>query len=271
MVYDFYNSKEYKRKQSIIMKENWEKGIFNFHFKREKRKCARKECGRTFEVIRSNPKIYCSNSCAAKVNNVKRGSYSEEVKLKIAKALKGRKNPHSGIGCRKKVARVEVACANPKCKKVFLMERWMNRKFCSNKCAMGVIGGKPTSPKAARGKAGIRKDISETIYFYSRWEANIARLFNYLGINWTHQPKIFDLGSQNYTPDFYLPVHNLYIEVKNFLWEYSKIRDEKFRKLYPNANLILLLKKDYLELENKYSKFIKNWEYSNSPFPLLSA
>ena len=59
---------------------------------------------------------------------------------------------------------------------------------------------------------------------------------------------------------------NTYIEVKNFLWRYSKIRDRKFRKLYPDINLVLLLKKDYLKLENKYSKFIKNWEYKNSPF-----
>jgi hypothetical protein len=131
---------------------------------------------------------------------------------------------------------------------------------------MKVVGGKPTSPRAARGKTGIRKDIDKTIYFYSRWEANIARLFNYLGTKWLYQPKTFNLGSQNYTPDFYLPDYDTYIEVKNFLWKYSKIRDRKFRKLFPNVNLILLLKKDYLKLENKYSKFIKNWEYRNSPF-----
>ncbi|TFG35908.1 MAG: hypothetical protein E4H47_00215 [Parcubacteria group bacterium] len=258
MVYDFYNSKDYKRKQSNITKENWKKGIFNFHFKREKKKCARKECERVFEVIRSSPKIYCSKSCATKVNNVERGPHSEEVKLKLSKALKGRKNPYDGL---KKVARIKVVCMNPRCRKVFLMERWMSRKFCSNKCAMEVIGGKPTSPKAARGKAGIRKDISKAIYFYSRWEANIARLFNYLGIKWVHQARIFDLGSQNYTPDFYLPAHNLYVEVKNFLWKYSEIRDRKFRALYPNIRLSLLLKKDYLKLENKYSKLIKNWKY----------
>jgi hypothetical protein len=132
---------------------------------------------------------------------------------------------------------------------------------------MKVIGGRPTSPKASRGKVGIRKDIDNNIYFYSRWEANMTRLFNFLCIKWIHQPRMFDLGSQNYTPDFYLPDYDLYIEVKNFLGKYSKIRDRKFRKLYPNINLILLLKKDYLELEEEYSYLIKNWEYKNSPFP----
>lgn len=263
MSYDFYQSKEYRKKQSVITRENWRKGIFKFRYKREKRICARKGCGKSFEVIPSNPKIYCSQSCAARVNNKKREPPSLETRLKVAKSLKGRKNPFKGTI---KVPRVKTICANPLCRKIFLRERWVNRKFCSNKCAMKVIGGEATSPKAARGKAGIRKDVSETIYFYSRWEANIARLFNYLGSKWIYQPRTFNLVSQNYTPDFYLPDYNVYIEVKNFLWKYSEIRDKKFRELYSDINLILLLKKDYLELEKKYSQFIKNWEYKNSPF-----
>ena len=263
MGYDFYNSKEYREKQSAITKENWRKGVFDFQYKREKRICARKGCGKTFEVIPSDPKIYCSQNCAAQVNNKKREPPSIETRLKVAKALKGRKNPHKGV---KKIPRVEIRCVNPRCRKIFLSERWLHRKFCSNKCAIEVIGRRPTSPKAARGKAGIRKDISKTLYFYSRWEANIARLFNFLGIKWIHQPRTFDLGSQTYTPDFYLPDYDIYIEVKNFLGRYSKIRDRKFRELYPNTKLILLLKKDYLELERKYSHLIKNWEYKNSPF-----
>ncbi len=84
MVYDFYNSNDYKERQSIITKENWKKGIFNFHFKRERRKCARKECRKIFEVIPSDPKIYCCKSCAGKINNAGRGPLSEETKLKIA-------------------------------------------------------------------------------------------------------------------------------------------------------------------------------------------
>jgi hypothetical protein len=272
MARSFYFSPEYRKKQSETMKENWKKGLFNFHFKREKRKCKRKGCGKMFEVIPSNPKVYCSESCAVKVNNRKRGLPSKTTKLKISESLKRRKtegikNPLKGII---KVDRIKTVCENPLCGKVFLKERWMKKRFCSNKCAMKVTGGKATSPKAARGKAGIRKDIDKTIYFYSRWEANVARLFNYFDIKWIYQPRAFDLISQNYTPDFYLPDYNTYIEVKNFLWEYSKIRDKKFRKLYPNINLFLLLKKDYLLLEEQYSSLVKNWEYKNSPFPIIS-
>jgi len=263
MTHDFYNTQEYKDRQSVIMKENWKKGFFDFHYKREKRVCVRQGCSKTFKAILSDPKIYCSRSCAALVNNKKRKSPSWETRLKVSKSLKGKISPFKGIT---KIPRVKIKCANSRCRKIFLVEPWVTRKFCSNKCAMAVVGGRPTSPRAARGKAGIRKDVSKTIYFYSRWEANMARLFNYLGIEWIHQPKTFNLGSQHYTPDFYLPEYGIYIEVKNFLWKYSKIRDRKFRKFYPNIDLILLLKENYLELENKYSRFIKNWEYKNSPF-----
>ena len=76
-----------------------------------------------------------------------------------------------------------------------------------------------------------------------------------------------DLKNQKYTPDFYLPEYGFYIEVKNFMWKYSKIRDEKFREFYPNEILILILKKEYLSLEKEFALRIKNWEYKNSPFP----
>ena len=129
---------------------------------------------------------------------------------------------------------------------------------------MRVVGSQPTSPKASKGKAGIRQDISPTIYFYSRWEANIARLYTYLKIPWVYAPTSFDIGGQKYTPDFYLPEKDAYVEVKNFWWEYSKIRDEKFRKRYPNIPLEVILKADYLKLEKQYSHLIPQWEYRNS-------
>jgi len=259
---NFYKNKEYREKQSSIMKENWKKGVFDVIKKNEDRICKRIECKNIFQIIPSDPKVYCSRSCSGKVNNVGRIT-SEETKLKIAKSLIGTKSPFKGL---LKVPRVEVICANNRCNKLFIAIKYRNRKYCSNQCHMKVMGGKSTSAKASKGKAGIREDISCKIYFRSRWEANYARLLNYLKINWEYESKTFDLGYQNYTPDFYLPDSDEYVEVKNFLWKYSKIRDKNFRKLYPDIKLKLILSEDYLKLQNKYAKLIKNWEYKNSPF-----
>src|SRR3989344_245662 len=95
MAHHSYEKKEYQDLQSRIMKENWKKGVFNFVYKREKRKCARKECENIFEVKKSDPKIYCSKNCSAIVNNSKRGPMSFEQKIKISKTLQGRK--HAGF------------------------------------------------------------------------------------------------------------------------------------------------------------------------------
>ena len=264
MGHNSYHLKEYQELQSRIMKENWKKGLFDSIRKKEKRLCQRKDCRNFFEVKPSDPKVYCSHTCSAKSTNLGR-IHSEETRLKIGRAAVGRPSPFKGII---KVPRLIKLCV--KCNKEFTAVEWgkRQRKYCSNQCVMAVVGGRPTSPKASKGKGGVRKDISDTIYFYSRWEANFARLMNYLKIKWEYAPRTFDLGNQNYTPDFYLPGTNVYVEIKNFLWKYSDIRDKKFRKLYPEIKLQLLLKEDYLKLENTYSKFIKNWEYKNSPFDL---
>ena len=242
----------------MLTKLNWEKGIFNFTIKNEKRICIRHDCGKEFVVKPSDPKLYCSRRCFALVNNIGR-VLSDVVKAKISRALTGRKAPRQS----KKIPVYRI-CLN--CGREFLVRYWRPAsrpvKYCGNKCAMAVIGGQPTSPRAARAKAGIRLDIDPSTYFYSRWEANYARILNLNKIKWIHQPKRFRLESQYYTPDFYLPKTNTYIEIKNFLAEYSRKRDEQFRKLYPEEKLILILKDDYKKLENKYAPMIKEWEFS---------
>lgn len=89
----------------------------------------------------------------------------------------------------------------------------------------------------------------------------MARLYTYLGIRWEYAPKTFDIGNQSYTPDFYLPDTDTYVEVKNFLGDYSRKRDDKFRRVYPSVKLKLLLKEEYVELEKRYAHLLPRWEY----------
>lgn len=260
----FYSSQAYRSKQSALTRKNWEIGKFDSLLRRVKRICARQECLKSFVVVQHDPKKYCSQACAAIMNNKGRRML-EDARRKISQSLRGRegKNPFKGMI---KVPRTKTTCANPACNKIFFHERYKKRKYCCNQCQMTIVGGRPTSPKASKGKNGVRKDISPTINFYSRWEANIARLYTYLKIKWEYAPKSFDIGGQKYTPDFYLPESGTYVEVKNFWWSYSKIRDGKFRERYPNIRLDVILKEQYLELEKKYAHLIPNWEYKNSRF-----
>lgn len=94
----------------------------------------------------------------------------------------------------------------------------------------------------------------------------MARLYSLQNIAWEFEPRAFDIGGQMYTPDFYLVKTDTYVEVKNFWGRYSRIRDTKFREVYPTLNLQVILKDEYLLLEKKYADLIPNWEYKNSEF-----
>ena len=72
--YNFYNSKEYKNKQSVLVKAAWKRGSFNSLIKKEERTCEREGCSALFAVKPSDPKVFCSQSCAAIVNNTGRRS-----------------------------------------------------------------------------------------------------------------------------------------------------------------------------------------------------
>lgn len=81
----FYKTPAYKRKQSALTKQHWASGAYNHLRKKVKRTCRRKGCDKSFVVVPSSPKKYCSQSCAAKANNLRRspGPPLPESKLAI--------------------------------------------------------------------------------------------------------------------------------------------------------------------------------------------
>ncbi len=56
----------------MMMKAAWRRGDFNFCIKKENRKCKRDDCDNVFVVKPSDSKVFCSQSCAAVVNNTGR-------------------------------------------------------------------------------------------------------------------------------------------------------------------------------------------------------
>lgn len=254
----FYDNLEYKRKQAEITRKYWKIGIFDSKRKPfQKKVCKNPTCQLSFQVKPHDlhKRKYCSSRCAGLVNSPLRKA-SLETRLKISAALKGNQNPLKGLP----KVRITIKCFN--CQKEFKVQPYLKnrRKFCSNRCAMSVIGSQTTSPKASKGKSGIRIDIDPKICFYSTWEANIARVFNFLGITWEYAPTIFELGNHTYRPDFFLPEDNSYIEVKNFMNDYSFKRDQLFRIKYPHIKLEVLSKKEYKEIEADYKPLIDFWE-----------
>ncbi len=51
-----------------------------------------------------------------------------------------------------------------------------------------------------------------------------------------------------------------YVEIKNFMSEYSKMRDKMFRRTFPDKKLDLILKETYLEIKANYKDLVEAWE-----------
>lgn len=255
---DFYTDPEYKKKQAEISRRNWAAGIYNHKIKQLVTKsCKNPDCNNTFSLKPYDHKTYCSQHCSALVNNPGR-KMTELTKMKISKALKLLPNRKRGKHFSK--PKVKMICLN--CHKTFELVPYLakTQKYCSIHCNIVRLGRKTTSPKASKGKNGIRLDIDPKINFYSTWEANVARVYNLVGLKWKYAPKLFDLGEHTYRPDFYLPDFDTYIEVKNYMSDYSSLRDRLFRKLFPNTKLELILKDTYQDIKSNYKDLVEGWE-----------
>lgn len=254
----FYADPEYKKKQSEISKKNWGAGIYNHKIiSLIKRHCKNPNCSNVFLTKPNGHKIYCSQHCSALINNHGR-KMSNLTKMKISEALK--LLPIEKRGKHFSKPKVKMICLS--CNKTFELVPYLakRQKYCSVNCAISVTGRLTTSPKASKGKNGIRFDIDPNINFYSTWEANVARVYKLVKLKWIYAPKLFDLGKHTYRPDFYLPKFKTYVEVKNFMSPYSTMRDKSFREVFPNINLELILKDCYLEIKSNYQDLVESWE-----------
>lgn len=92
-------------------------------------------------------------------------------------------------------------------------------------------------------------------------EYEFARILDFYGIEWQYEPRSFPLRWDHghvveaFTPDFYLPDLNMYVEVTTLKSGLTAEKNRKMRflkQLYPEINITLLKKRDYLRLLAKY-------------------
>ena len=103
---------------------------------------------------------------------------------------------------------------------------------------------------------------SDTVSFAHASERQFARLLDFYQIEWEYEPTSFDLerdaeGSviQRFTPDFYLPQYDLYIEITTLNQKLVTKKNRKIRRLrelYPGVNCKIFYQRDYLSLVTKY-------------------
>jgi len=88
-------------------------------------------------------------------------------------------------------------------------------------------------------------------------EQEFARFLDYYRIRWVYEPSSFPIGwedgrvSEMFTPDFYLPEHDMYVELTTMKQSLVTPKNRKvrlLRELYPDVNVRLLYQKDYQQL-----------------------
>jgi hypothetical protein len=85
-----------------------------------------------------------------------------------------------------------------------------------------------------------RRFYYRDVPFRSSWEERVARAFDALGIEWQYESRRFSLTENStYCPDFWLPQHRVFWEVKGYYGPKSRVTVEGFRAKYPDIPLIL--------------------------------
>ena len=104
--------------------------------------------------------------------------------------------------------------------------------------------------------------LSDTVGFAHASERQFARLLDFYQIEWRYEPTSFDLAwdregnaIQRFTPDFYLPAYDLYIEITTLNQRLVTKKNRKVRMLrerYPEVSCKIFYQRDYLSLVMKY-------------------
>ena len=98
--------------------------------------------------------------------------------------------------------------------------------------------------------------------FVNRSELECAKILDYYGIPWDYEPHSFVLERDGegrivsaFTPDFYLPEQDLFIEVtvmKQSLVTRKNRKLRELRRLYPEVRVKLFYRRDIERLAQRY-------------------
>lgn len=86
------------------------------------------------------------------------------------------------------------------------------------------------------------------IWMRSQWEIWTAQWLDLSNIKWLYESQTFDLGNTTYTPDFYLPEFDCYIEIKGWETKEYKKKIQLLYKNHPKIN-IQIWKKEELQMK----------------------
>ncbi|MBI4186632.1 MAG: hypoxanthine phosphoribosyltransferase [Chloroflexi bacterium] len=118
----------------------------------------------------------------------------------------------------------------------------------------------PGPPAGAQAGGALLRQ-ARTAAFAHPSEEEFARILDFYNVEWIYEPRSFplrwqgDVVTEMFTPDFYLPGFDLYVELtalKQSLVTEKNRKLRRLRELYPDVRITLLYKKDIHRLLAKY-------------------
>lgn len=107
-----------------------------------------------------------------------------------------------------------------------------------------------------------QRDPAGNVIFAHESEAEFAKILDFYQIRWEYEPRSFaiewdDSGavSRYFTPDFYLPELDLYVELTTLRQKLVTKKNQKIRRLralYPEVTIKLFYRRDIKSLFAKY-------------------
>lgn len=98
--------------------------------------------------------------------------------------------------------------------------------------------------------------------FVTQTERQAAEILDYHRVPWEYEPRTFILETDSdgniveaFTPDFYLPDLDLYLEVTQMKQSLVTAKNRKVRRLrekHPEVRIKLFYKHDFIQLAKKY-------------------
>lgn len=137
-----------------------------------------------------------------------------------------------------------VICENPDCGKRFKVYPSVDRKYCSVRCFVLMDLDRRRQPKPyMRGEGNPRYGKVPTHqhskwcntlrgeHVRSSWEKRVADWLYLNGFDYVYEPEAFKVADgMTYTPDFYVPFWEEYLEVKGYWKEISREKVKLFQK-----------------------------------------
>jgi hypothetical protein len=215
----------------------------------------------------------CRKARELGLTNIKRKK-SKELKARLSSSRKEwfRHNEHPRGMLGKKHNQTTLGKLSKSSKKNWAKMSDEKKDEFSKRCS-DLARRNPQNGEKRSWKAGWREIGGQRKYFRSRWEANYGRYLEWLKQKgqikkWAHEPKTFwfegiKRGCLSYLPDFCITENNgdeVYHEVKGWMDDRSKTKIKRMAKYYPQIKLIIIQRKNYMEIRKKVSALIEGWE-----------